>query len=152
MARWKNYEHYKLCDMSFNPTKMAFLFSKILYLPWPTGNKKEWFLNDTKLNACLNSWDNSVQSPLNNHIFSNSTFRDVSSDFGYKFRFCTHVIWCTIRKCPRTTFIKNLPHCFRSATLYLYTDDTKCIKSFHNFTNINPVQYNTDCLFNWSCT
>ena len=34
-------------------------------------------------------------------------------------------------------FINNLLQCFRSATPYLYADDTKCIKSIHNSTDIN---------------
>ena len=28
-----------------------------------------WLLNDTEWKTCLNSWDNSVQSPHNNHTF-----------------------------------------------------------------------------------
>ena len=49
-------------------------------------------------------------------------------------------------------FIDDLPQCFRSATPYLYVDDTKCIKSVHNSTDIDLAQNDIDCLFNWNCT
>ena len=45
-------------------------------------------------------------------------------------------------------FIDDLPQCFRSATPYLYADDTKCIKSIHNSTDIDLAQNDIDCLFN----
>ena len=50
-------------------------------------------------------------------------------------RFCTRVPQGRVLE-PLlfVIFINNLPHCFRSATPYLYADDTKCIKSIHNST------------------
>jgi len=47
-------------------------------------------------------------------------------------------------------FINDLPNCVSSSVLYLFADDTKCLKTISNSTDIQCLQHDLGNLSNWS--
>ena len=47
-------------------------------------------------------------------------------------------------------FINDLPNCVSSSILYLFADDTKCLKVMSNPTDIQCLQQDLNNLSNWS--
>ena len=47
-------------------------------------------------------------------------------------------------------YINDLPSCLTSALLFIYVDDTKCVKTISNINDIQLLQDDLDSIFHWS--
>ena len=47
-------------------------------------------------------------------------------------------------------YINDLPSCLTSALLFIYADDTKCVKTISNINDIQLLQDDLDSIFHWS--